>query len=107
MEQLLCKHNIMEISWVSTHAGQNSELCLSAHRCLPATLWYMCLYMYYTLYFQCVQVYYYKIPTDIDLVTVEASSETYGCTVVSIQNNTVSVFLVTLLCRIAGNIGRD
>ena len=61
--------------------------------CLPATLRYMC--VYYTLYFQCVQVYYYKIPTNVELVTVEASSETYGCTIVSIQNNTVSMFLVT------------
>ena len=43
-----------------------------------------------------MQVYHYKIPSDVDLVTVEASSETYGCTIVSIQNNSVSVFLVTI-----------
>ena len=28
---------------------------------------------------------------DVELVTVEASSETYGCTIISIQNNTVSL----------------
>jgi hypothetical protein len=29
------------ISWVSAHAGQNCELCLSAHRRLPGTLRYV------------------------------------------------------------------
>ena len=41
-----------------------------------------------------MQIYYYKIPNDVELVTVEASSEVYGCTIISIQNNTVSIALI-------------
>ena len=45
------------------------------------------------MYVLSMQIYYYKIPSDVELVTVEASSETYGCTIISIQNNTVSLLI--------------
>ena len=41
---------------VSTHVGQNLELCLSAHGHVPETLWYIHIYIYYILYNSCIDV---------------------------------------------------
>ena len=50
----------------------------------------------FELLFLPIQIYYYKIPSDVKLVTVDASSDVFGCTIVSIQNNTVRMHCRTI-----------
>lgn len=53
--------------------------------------------MSFILFSFILKIYYYKIPDGIDLVTVEVSSESDGCTIVSVQNNTVCGFILSHL----------
>ena len=36
-----------------------------------------------------LKIFYFKVPDDAELVTIEASSDKEGCAIVSVQNNTV------------------
>lgn len=70
--------------------------------------WHSGRYIHSLLIFSLIyflQIYYYKIPNDVELVTIEASSNTQGCTIISIQDNTVCTHCnIIILKRLTINL---